>query len=100
MLKLELEADLDLPRLLTIQRRLGELKNEALEGYAEGKIASADLLNSFLAHVTDVRAYLNALVLHERERLEKKARRDPEHEDAIRRELWRDAVRGQDDPSS
>lgn len=100
VLKLELEADLDLPRLLTIQRRLGELKNEALEGYAEGKIASADLLNSFLAHVTDVRAYLNALVLHERERLEKKARRDPEHEDAIRRELWRDAVRGQDDPSS
>ena len=97
VLQLELEADLDLPRLLTIQRRLGELKNEALEGYAEGKISSADLLNSFLAHVTDVRAYLNALVLHERERLEKKARRDPEHEDAIRRELWLGAVRGHEE---
>ncbi|MCA9607395.1 MAG: hypothetical protein KC619_17435 [Myxococcales bacterium] len=94
VLKLELEADLDLIRLLQIQRRLGQLKNEALEGYGAGRIASADLLNGFLAHVTDVRSYLNALVLHERERLEKKARRSEDHEDELRRELWRDAVGG------
>ncbi len=92
VLALELAADLDLPRLLQIQRRLGALKNEALEGYGGGRIGSADLLNSFLAHVTDVRSYLNALVLHERERLEKKARRAQDHEDEVMRELWRDAI--------
>ena len=91
VLKLELAADLDLVRLLRIQRRLGRLKNEALEGYGHGRIGSAELLNSFLAHVNDVRAFLNALILHERERLEKKARRS-ENEDDVRRELWLDAV--------
>ncbi len=91
VLHLELAADLDLPRLLKIQRELSELKNRALEGYGAGRIASADLLNSFLNHVTDVRTYLNALILHERERLEKKARRS-DHEDDVRRELWLGAV--------
>ena len=51
----------------------------------------APLLNSFLAHVNDVRSYLDALILHERERLEKKARRS-EDEDEARRELWLGAV--------
>lgn len=92
VLELELAADLDLPRLLQIQRQLGEIKNQALASYGAGVLRSADLLNSFLAHVNDVRTYLNALVLHERERLEKIARRDPDHEDEVRRELWRDAV--------
>lgn len=39
-----------------------------------------------------MRSYLNALVLHERERLEKKARRAQDHEDEVMRELWRDAI--------
>ena len=97
ILALELAAQLDLPRLLRIQRQLGALKNEALEGYGHGKIGSADLLNSFLAHVTDVRAYLNALILHERERLEKKARRQGDREDDVMRELWSGAIGGLDD---
>lgn len=45
-----------------------------------------------LAHVTDVRAYLNALILHERERLEKKARRTGDREDDVMRELWAGAI--------
>lgn len=92
VLDLELAADLDLPRLLAIQRELSSLKNRALDGYGRGQIATAELLNSFLAHVNDVRVYLNALILHERERLEKKARRTGEREDDVRRELWLGAV--------
>lgn len=92
VLELELAADLNLPRLLRIQRELSSLKNRALDGYGQGQIATAELLNSFLAHVNDVRVYLNALILHERERLEKKARRTGEREDDVRRELWLGAV--------
>lgn len=95
ILELESKADLDLARLVAIQRTLGEIKNRALVGYGEGEISSADLLNSFLAHVTDVRTNLNALILHERERLEKVARSERGGEEA-RRELWRNAM-GEDD---
>jgi TRAP-type uncharacterized transport system substrate-binding protein len=95
ILHLESQADLDLHRLVVIQRALGEIKNRALVGYGEGQISSADLLNSFLAHVTDVRTNLNALILHERERLEKVAR-STQGGDQERRDLWRHAM-GEDD---
>lgn len=94
---LELRADLDLPALLRIRRELNVIKTEALEGYGGGKIGSADLLNSFLAHVTDVRAHLGALILHERERLENKARHAGEREEDVMRGLWNDAVGELDD---
>ncbi|MGE0784770.1 MAG: TAXI family TRAP transporter solute-binding subunit [Sandaracinaceae bacterium] len=96
VLTLERGAELDLHRLLEIQNGLSDIKNRALEGYGVGNIGSGELLNGFLSHVSDVRSYLNRLILHERERLEKKARQDPRQEDRLRRALWLGAVEGRD----
>lgn len=91
---LELHADLDLEQLVRIRRRLGVIKARGLREHREGRLASSELLNAFLLHVTDVRMHLDALILHARERLEKKARRvgGASDEDAILLDLWRDAL--------
>jgi hypothetical protein len=40
-----------------------------------------------------VRSHLNAMILSERERLQKKARtREPQAEESVMNELWRDAL--------
>ena len=55
---------------------------------------SDELLTAFLLHVGDVRDHLDDLILHARERLEKKARREGgvSDEDAILQRLWNDAM--------
>lgn len=91
-LEVERAAVLDLGKLLPLRARLGEAKSRALTAFADGKVHSQELLGSFLTHVSDVRSHLNAMILHERERIEKKARTLGDRENAAMREMWEDAL--------
>ncbi len=90
IMRLERRAALDIEELLASRRALQRIKVRGLEAYAAGRMASAELLSSFLLHVNDVRDQVDDLLLHARERLEKKARRtgDVEEEDALVEKLW------------
>jgi TRAP transporter TAXI family solute receptor len=90
IMRLERRAALDIEELLASRRQLQRIKVRGLEAYAAGKMASAELLSSFLLHVNDVRDQVDDLLLHARERLEKKARRTGavEDEDALVEKLW------------
>lgn len=93
VLAAERAPNLELQHLLDLRRKLGEVKARALESFAKGAIHSEELLSSFLTHVSDVRSHLNAMILSERERLQKKARtRDAGHEEDVMRELWEGAL--------
>ncbi len=93
VLSAERAPNLELQQLLDLRVKLGEVKARALEAFAKGSIHSEELLSSFLTHVSDVRSHLNAMILSERERLQKKARtREPGAEETVMRELWRDAL--------
>jgi TRAP-type uncharacterized transport system substrate-binding protein len=87
-LELELAPTLDLRELLRLRLRLTELKNEALDRFTDGGLQGEELMASFLTHVTDVRHYLDRLVLHERDRIEEEAGQDHDQIDS----LWRRAV--------
>lgn len=91
-LQLERDSRLDLARMVALRTRLGEVKTRALEAFARGQVHSEELLSSFLAHVSDVRSHLNAMILHERDRLEKRARTIGGREEDVLRELWEDAL--------
>ncbi len=67
-LALETQAAPSAGDILHLRNELGELKTEALEKYARGELRGEELMSAFLAHVTDVRGYLSALILTERER--------------------------------
>jgi hypothetical protein len=67
--QLEEAASLDIPALIVIRNRLSTIKTEALEKFTAGNLRGEELMNSFLIHVTDVRNYLNQLILSERERI-------------------------------
>ncbi len=90
IMRFERRASLDIDGLLALRRELQRVKVRGLEAYAGGRMASAELLSSFLLHINDVRDQVDDLLLHARERLEKKARRtgDIENEDALVEELW------------
>lgn len=78
-LKLEMVHPIDLGEAQRLRARLGELKTEAIEKFALGDLKGEEFMNSFLVHVTDVRTYLNSLILYERERrdeIEMEERRD------------------------
>lgn len=70
-LDLERAGTVDVPQLLRLRRRLTELKSEALEKHAEGVLKGEEQMISFLAHVTDVRSYLESLFAHESRQLGK-----------------------------
>ena len=91
-LQLERDSHLDLARMVALRTRLGEVKARALDAFARGQVHSEELLSSFLAHVSDVRSHLNAMILHERDRLEKRARASGAREEEVLRELWEDAL--------
>jgi TRAP-type uncharacterized transport system substrate-binding protein len=89
VLAVERAANLEIQHLLELRARLGEVKTRALSAFAKGAIHSEELLSSFLTHVSDVRSHLNAMILSERERLQKKARtRDAAQEERVMKELW------------
>ncbi|MHC5542611.1 type 2 periplasmic-binding domain-containing protein, partial [Singulisphaera rosea] len=87
-LHLELGAMLDLKELLRLQAELSELKSEALEKFAEGDLEGETLISGFISHVNDTRTYLTRLILHERESLEKQARKQKRSPEA----LWHEAL--------
>ncbi|UJR78671.1 TAXI family TRAP transporter solute-binding subunit [Sandaracinus amylolyticus] len=91
-LALERETHLDLARMVVLRTRLGETKTRALEAFARGQVHSEELLSSFLVHVADVRSHLNAMILHERDRIEKRARAIGRDEEAALREMWEEAL--------
>lgn len=96
-LEAERAPTLELSKLLSLRARLGDAKRRALAAFADGKVHSDELLSSFLTHVSDVRSHLNAMILHERERLEKKARALGEREAQALRDMWADALADEHD---
>ncbi len=62
----EIANTLEVASLVSLQRELGVLKNEAIEKFAEGEIGGESLLNGFLAHVNDSRDNITRLILHAR----------------------------------
>ena len=63
--KLDQAGQLNFAELRRLRQRLTELKSEALEKYAEGKLSGEEQLSSFLSHVSDVRNCLESLFAHE-----------------------------------
>ena len=87
-LELELEPTLDLPGLLALQDELGRLKAAAIAKFAEGELEGEDLLSGFLAQASDARDHLTRLILHRRDDLERRARK--EKREAVL--LWKEAI--------
>ncbi len=54
----------DAETLLRLRRRLTEIKGEALEKYAEGRLRGDEQMASLLLHVADVRRSLESLFAH------------------------------------
>ncbi|MBC7806388.1 MAG: hypothetical protein H7145_09575 [Akkermansiaceae bacterium] len=73
-LALEAEATPNVHELMRLRNELGEMKTNALEKYTRGELKSEELMSAFLTHVADVRGYLSALILAERERLSEMSR--------------------------
>ncbi|MBC8136911.1 MAG: hypothetical protein H8F28_13595 [Fibrella sp.] len=73
-LVLEAEATPDVRELMRLRNELGEMKTNALEKYTRGELKSEELMSAFLTHVADVRGYLSALILAERERISELSR--------------------------
>lgn len=97
---MEKNATLDLATILRLRNELGELKNEALEKFTSGELKDDELMASFLQHVMDARDYLNSLLLHERERLERIALRgqNAQAQEKSMQALWNEALADQDLP--
>jgi TRAP-type uncharacterized transport system substrate-binding protein len=93
---LERAAELELKALLELQKKLGRIKSEALDRFAEGSLEGAELLSSFLTHVSDARDYLTRMILHERDNLEDQARA----EGRSARSVWIDAIGGEEHAES
>ena len=93
-LELEKKPEMDLHELMVARHRLSEIKNNALEKFSRGELKGEEFMSSFLSHVTDVRTYLNMMILHERERLEEEAARGGSAADSEKRmeALWEEAV--------
>lgn len=58
----EMGPSLSTDDVMRMRNRLSELKGEALDRYAQGILLREELMPSFLAHVTDVRNYLSAML--------------------------------------
>lgn len=93
-LELEKKPEMDLHELMVVRQRLSEIKNDALEKFARGGLKGEEFMSSFLTHVTDVRNYLNMMILHERERIEEEAARggSTSENDKRMEALWGEAV--------
>lgn len=92
--KLERTSNIPLRELMLIQRRIAQLKREAVDKFAEGKLAGEELFSSFLAVVNDARDYVTRLIIHERDNLEREARK----RDKPFAELWTEMIGDLDDP--
>lgn len=85
----EREVNIDLAELIQLRVELAELKIEVLNQFTEGQIAGEEYMNAFLTHVADVRHNLSALIMHERDRLETRARKGSRHgEDEKLSKMW------------
>ena len=92
--KLERTSTIPLRELMLIQRKIAALKREAIDKFAEGRLAGEELFSSFLAVVNDARDYVTRLIIHERDNLEDEARATSRP----LKELWTELVGDLDDP--
>ncbi len=93
--ELEQGATLRLPALLDLQQQLAKLKQEALAGFASGRIEGKELLSAFLSHVKDTREYLGRLLLHVRDTVEETAEAEGRSPQAV----WNEAIRKREPPA-
>ena len=70
---LEDSTRLDFAGLTALRREIAQLKGEALDQFAAGTLEGEELMSGFLAHVSDTRDYLERLILHERDKMERQA---------------------------
>lgn len=87
-LEIEAATNMELPRLLRLQRQLSRLKSEALEKFVGGDQGDSELITGFLAQVNDARQNLTRLILHQRENLEELAKSEGRPVEM----LWREAL--------
>lgn len=92
--ELEQGATLRLPALLELQQQLAKLKQEALAGFASGRLEGKELLSAFLSHVKDTREYLGRLLLHVRDTVEETAEAEGRSPQAV----WNEAIRKREPP--
>lgn len=84
---LELAATLELEPLIGLQRRVLELKSEALDRFASGELGNQGGLADLLASLNAARDHIGDLILHVRDNLEERA----EVEGKAVTALWTDA---------
>lgn len=87
----ELASELDLERLIGLQRELLELKRETLGRFARGEIEDHRALAELLAPVDVARDHVAALLLHVRERVAERA--DAEGKSAAA--VWTEEAHGE-----
>ncbi len=87
----ELASELDLERLIGLQRELLELKRETLGRFASGEIEDHRALAELLAPVDVARDHVAALLLHVRERVAERA--DAEGKSAAA--VWTEEAQGE-----
>ncbi len=85
---------LDLAALLQLQDGLAQIKEEALQRFADGQIDGEELMSGFLAHASDARDFLMRLILHQRDNLEDQARAQRRSAEVV----WNEAVGAVADP--
>jgi TRAP-type uncharacterized transport system substrate-binding protein len=89
----ELASELDLEKLITLQRELLELKQETLDHFARGEIGDHRALAELLAPVDVARDHVAALLLHVRERVADRADAEGKSVAAV----WTEEVQGEPD---
>jgi len=92
---LELSATLELPVLIALQKELLQLKNEALEAFAAGRLGDVTALSDLIAPFDSTREHIGDLLLHVRETLEERAEAEGRSDQAV----WRDAAAAPGNPT-
>lgn len=88
--ELELSAQLELDALVELQRKVLQLKSDALARFAAGELGEAANLTDLLSPLNAARDHLGDLLLHVRENLEKRALEQGRTAEAV----WEEAIEG------
>jgi TRAP-type uncharacterized transport system substrate-binding protein len=93
--ELELSAQLELDSLVELQRKVLQLKSDALTRFAAGELGDPATLTDLLSPLNAARDHVGDLLLHVRERLEKQALEQGRSAEA----MWEEAIEGSDEPA-
>jgi TRAP-type uncharacterized transport system substrate-binding protein len=92
--ELELSAQLDLDALVELQRKVLQLKTDALTRFAAGELGEPETLVDLLSPLNDARDHVGDLLLHVRDAIEKKAREEGRTAEAV----WEETIEGGGSP--